>query len=362
MKSFEVLLEIIINAGIAQGFLVALLFPKGENKVSAIMLRLLLIDLSLIVFRIHYLMNDLFDILGSQFFLTGPFMLLLGPLLFFYLRSIVTPNARITSKDLKHFVVLAAYIVILLPVVLLGPESHYALLLKRVVGSPWLFLVLQFGYYLVQTQRMLKVHRKNIEDKFSNVERLNVEWVRFVVWVFIIVLIFITIATPSLIHGVGFGVYRTTSATFFSLVLFFIAFKGLKQRLPIESTNGLETRSTVTDNETVQKLKEKLLAYMEAEKPFLNPELTLTDLAQQLEISRNQLSQVINTGIGDNFYNFVNKFRVEEVKNLIRNDAKKKYTILALASDAGFNSKSSFNNIFKRITGLTPSEYRKGQK
>jgi AraC-like DNA-binding protein len=97
---------------------------------------------------------------------------------------------------------------------------------------------------------------------------------------------------------------------------------------------------------------------MENEKPFHDLELTLTSLATQVEIGRNQLSELINSGTGGNFYDFVNKYRVEEVKQLMENPKFKDYTLLAIAFEAGFPSKSTFNSIFKKFTGLTPSEYR----
>ena len=98
---------------------------------------------------------------------------------------------------------------------------------------------------------------------------------------------------------------------------------------------------------------------MEEKKSFLDPELTLTGLAKELEISRNQLSYLINEGIGDNFYNFVNKYRVEQVKKFMVDPSMRNYNMLGLALEAGFKSKSTFNLIFKRFTGLTPTEYAK---
>jgi AraC-like DNA-binding protein len=358
---FIIFSDIIINAGIAHGFLIAIMFRTRKNQQARFLLSFLLIVLSLVIFRIHYLTQFLFDKLGSSFFLAGPFMFLLGPFLFLYLRSIVLPKTTVSRKDLIHFVVFAVFLVLVIPIYLYGKEGAYSIFLQRIVGSPWIFLVLQFGYYLIQARRLLRVHKKNIVEKFSNVEGMDVSWLSLIIWVFGLILFFITIATPLLIHGIDFPSYNKASAIFFSLILFFIAYKGIKQRIPLEITISNETDQEVTDRETILRLKEKLLTYMEANKPFLNPELTLIDLAKQIAISRNQLSQVINTGVGDNFYNFINKFRVEEVKELIKKDTGKQFTILSLANDAGFNSKSSFNNIFKKMTGLTPSEYRDGQ-
>lgn len=94
---------------------------------------------------------------------------------------------------------------------------------------------------------------------------------------------------------------------------------------------------------------------METEKPYTNPKLTLSDLAASLNISVNHLSQIINQNEKMNFHDFVNKYRVEEfIKNA---SANRNFSILAHALDAGFNSKSSFNNVFKKHKGITPSNY-----
>ena len=98
---------------------------------------------------------------------------------------------------------------------------------------------------------------------------------------------------------------------------------------------------------------------MKNEKPFLDPELSLSMLAKAMGLNRNQLSQLINTGIGENFYDFINKYRVEEVKRLMVDPQKQNYNLLGMALEAGFKSKSTFNLIFKRFTGLTPTEYKK---
>lgn len=98
---------------------------------------------------------------------------------------------------------------------------------------------------------------------------------------------------------------------------------------------------------------------MTEKKPFLNPELSLSTLAKDLKIPRGQLSQLINDGIGENFYDFINKYRIDEVKKLMADPEMAHYNLLGLAFEAGFKSKSTFNLIFKRFTGLTPTEYRK---
>ncbi|NJK95779.1 MAG: AraC family transcriptional regulator [Bacteroidales bacterium] len=96
---------------------------------------------------------------------------------------------------------------------------------------------------------------------------------------------------------------------------------------------------------------------MNDKKPYLEPKLTLNALAAELNISVNYLSQLINQYQGKNFYDFVNGFRIEEFKSRVLSPKNQHLTILALAFDSGFNSKSSFNLAFKKHTGLTPSEF-----
>lgn len=99
--------------------------------------------------------------------------------------------------------------------------------------------------------------------------------------------------------------------------------------------------------------------FISSNKPFLDPDLSLKKLAQQIDINPNQLSQVINTQSNKNFFDYVNSLRIKELMRIMTDKKNKKFTILSLAYESGFNSKSTFNSSFKKLTGLTPSEYMK---
>src|SRR5690625_577176 len=98
---------------------------------------------------------------------------------------------------------------------------------------------------------------------------------------------------------------------------------------------------------------------MKANKPYLESDLTLPKLAEELDLSTHHLSQVINEMHGKNFFNFINKYRVAEVKRKIQDPEFQNYSLLGIAYESGFNSKSAFNRVFKNVTGMTPSEYRR---
>jgi len=192
MGVLEIFANIIINAGIAQGFLIAFLYKDQNRPLAHFLLSLLSLDLSLIVFRIHYLNQIMYDTLGAIFLPSGPFQFLLGPFLFFYLRNVVYPESTITRKDSIHFAFFAVFFVLSIPVYFYGKESIYFYYLQRIIGSPWIFLVVQTGYYLIQTRRLLRIHKNNIVEKFSNVEGMDVSWLNLVFWIFILIFFFMS--------------------------------------------------------------------------------------------------------------------------------------------------------------------------
>ena len=108
----------------------------------------------------------------------------------------------------------------------------------------------------------------------------------------------------------------------------------------------------------VKEIIHKLLKYMEEEKPYLNENLKITDLANELKVSKNNLSQAINDGLGKNFYTFLNSYRINEFIHKIKKEEYSYHSILRIAMDCGFNSKSSFNFTFKKITGLSPRVFK----
>ena len=98
---------------------------------------------------------------------------------------------------------------------------------------------------------------------------------------------------------------------------------------------------------------------MEAEKPYLNPNLTIQELAKKLKMSRNLLSQVVNERFNQNFSDFLNAYRIYDFIEKAQDESYKHFTFLALSQEVGFNSKSAFNRAFKKVTGTTPTEFFK---
>jgi AraC-like DNA-binding protein len=143
-------------------------------------------------------------------------------------------------------------------------------------------------------------------------------------------------------------------------LLFFInsvLLKGLHQN---EIFLGAQPNSAnkVGSLEENKSLSEKLNSHITKNKPYLDADLTLNDLASQVQVSSRQLSTLINAELGKSFFDLINSYRIEEAKRILRESKDRKLTVLEVMYQAGFNSKSSFNTAFKKYTGSTPTAFK----
>ena len=228
----------------------------------------------------------------------------------------------------------------------------------------WGGVVLQFAGYLFAISQRWRMYQQRLQQEVSNTENVSLDWVRFFMGIFLGITVFFLLVLIGQLHHQSISGLSRIIAVLFSLSIFALGYKGILQRDVFSMADVLPEPSSQTASvpaNPVRKsdpaLVDQLLRYMADEKPYLDPELTLSELAKRVHLSRSVLSQLINEEIGDNFYNFVNRYRIEQVKQFMNDPAMKHYNLLGLALEAGFKSKSTFNLIFKRFTGLTPSDY-----
>ncbi len=211
----------------------------------------------------------------------------------------------------------------------------------------------------------------NIFNNFSTRENVDLDWLRKLVYSFgAIWTLFIIFAT---IHHI-FHLFTwsfCTDGLFLSLSLFIIliGYFGLKQReifvqkagrkLEYVTEEKVKYSGLALRNEDADNHISRLKSFLETEKPYLEPGLTLPDLANSLDIPAHVLSRVINEKLGLNFFDLINGYRVEHVKTLLADPKNDHLSLLGMAFESGFNTKSAFNRVFKNRTGITPSEYKK---
>jgi AraC-like DNA-binding protein len=312
-----------------------------------------------------------------------------GPLVYLYAVAASDRSWRFRRQTLIHFVPVTINVLATSPYYLMSGAAKLAMLDRWLVGDVprQLAFLDPFKYvlglsYSIATIVFLRRHRRQVEHSYSNTERVNLRWLQFLtisafgIWLLATTLKLaevqtgvrdehISLAMAALVYAIGYKglrqpeVFRYETAEYPIPTLVLAAPASPPPEPPDESPEPEPRyeRSGLGDAEA-QKLKSTLLAAMESKRPWRNSELTLADLAASLNTTPHKLSEVLNSEIGQTFYDFVNGYRVREVQRRIKAGEARALKMLALAMDAGFASKSTFNEAFKKHTSQTPSGFR----
>ncbi|WP_068472530.1 helix-turn-helix domain-containing protein [Saccharicrinis aurantiacus] len=234
-------------------------------------------------------------------------------------------------------------------------------------------ILLQALYYSFASFVLLRKHQKNILEFASDNNDFNLKWLENII--IQVIIISVLIAVYSIV--VNSEQLNLFANSFLLFTVYFIGYHSLKQKelFPIsekqkddiefiieEDVSGnIEKRKLIADAD-LNVYKQKLNQLMLEDKVYLDNDLNLVKLADSLLVSPHQLSYIINEGFNENFFSFINKYRVDNAKQLLVDPSKDVNTMLSIAFDSGFNSKTAFNTTFKKLTGYTPSEFRKKER
>jgi AraC-like DNA-binding protein len=232
-----------------------------------------------------------------------------------------------------------------------------------------------FPYYLFASFRLLKRHENYILTKFSYKEEVSLAWLNRFLWgeglVWVAFLIFEVLAHnffQIVGEDIGFqAAFIILIACMIYLGIYGLRFQGVFMDREVErilvpirgKEETIKYQSSSLSADKAKAYEERLQNFMMAEKPYLASKITIAELAQRMNMPVNHLSQLVNEQFNQNFFDFINNYRVKAFQQLVQERDLQQYTLLALAYEAGFNSKSSFNAIFKKTAGMTPSEYVK---
>lgn len=327
-----------------------------------------------------------------MFYMPFQHLFFLGPLIFFYTQSLLNPHFKISTKDFLHFLPGILYVLVMLffwiyDVFIFKGYYFYENQVDKDFDtwyqySGFISMTIYFGLSL----RYYFQYKKLIVHVASNADALLFEWIRNYLFAF---LSMICIKMFFTILSVFFPVLDSYKGSWwfflmFSIVLYYIAITGYSnaviskiafqlsvlnnQPAYLLSSNSVPEKTVIdiehevfetTSSPEILLWKSKIETLIQKEKLYQNPELNLTDLAKKLETNASVISKTINQGYRMNFNDYVNNFRIEAVKANLSNGEHKKSTLLGIAYDCGFNSKSTFNRAFKKNTGKTPKEYLK---
>lgn len=362
------LFQIFINGGIFLGvFVILLLNTKGVRKTRANMfLSILLGALAFSTFHLRYA-GDVINHFSLKAYTFGdPTFLVIAPLLWFYIVELTGGRIGLSISMFLHFIPFMIIIFFSISFGSFMSDNVFKQFLDHHPRLPftlfWIAIVIQFWVYQYAIHKKWREFQRMLAQEVSNTEDVNISWVRFFMGVFLTISVVFLFALFAVIHLDVMNWLWKAIGVVLSLSIFALGYKGILQREVFYTTTNVPTPSAdpVESREKPNpEVMEKLRAFMSDTKPYLDSELSLSSLSKQIGLNRNQLSQLINDGFGENFYDFINKYRVEEVKRLMMDPQKQNYNLLGIALEAGFKSKSTFNLIFKRFTGLTPTEYKK---
>jgi AraC-like DNA-binding protein len=302
-----------------------------------------------------------------------------GPLLYLYVRHMANPSLRFQPWHILHFVpffVFFAVSVIFRNVSLFDDLSGFFTIDRftplRIVYSACFFLSVTI--YSILSFIEIRRHQARLQDIVSfTSEKMTLNWLKVLSITFYVgyIVIFILGGIGIIAGLIPFDPYILTFIfiAFFSFAYSFYAIRQpeiLDYPIPAkeETDEGIipaaaeKYAKSGLRKEQAEEYLSRLLNYMDDEKPYLDSDLTIHGLSYKTGIPRHYITEVLNEKYGRNFFTFVNEYRVREVISRINDPKYQHYTILAIAFDAGFNSKSTFNTIFKAYSGKTPSEYR----
>ena len=309
-------------------------------------------------------------------------LMLHGPCMYLYVLCLVSDKNRIRLRDFLHllpFLFFNGYILIASFYPGIAEKLNLEELSQK-YDPPFLFLffliltAISGPVYFLLIMRLFRKLDINIFNNYSSSAGIDLGWLRKLVLIFGI--IWTILISVTVIHHVlnMFSVVFCTDGLFLSLSMFvlLIGYFGLKQNVLFSSEDLIIAESSgktqfrysgsrLTEEEE-KAYAGKLTAHMISSKSYLNPELSLPKLAEEVGISIHYLSQVINERFKLNFFDFINRYRVEAFKAKVKDPRFTNYSLLGIAFECGFNSKSAFNRVFKQNTGLTPSQYIKSVK
>jgi AraC-like DNA-binding protein len=296
-----------------------------------------------------------------------------GPLLLWYTRSLLFKEFRLRKRDLVFLIPALAYLIYLLATFYswdLAAKTQYILEYRELKAPsiPHLIEAVRASIFVIfAIMCLIEVRhaQQQVHHRYSNIEKIDFVWLASLVAAFIVLrawtLIVVGVAflqpylDDSIFNALGLGgnylMFGIINALIFFSMTRSAVFAGKISRSSIHSEND----NVELDPELAQRIQN----HMQLHKPFLSHYLNLDELSNQLSMHPRTLSVAIKNNFQTNFYEFINSYRIDEAKEMLEDGNKPNRTMIEILGDSGFNSKATFNAIFKKLVGMTPTQYRR---
>jgi len=359
----------LLTFGVFQGlFLTVVLVSYNKNKSTYFLISLVLI---IVLNLLNYLLlnSNLFLKFPELIHLATPLLFLIGPIYYWYINLIVKDDFRIEWKFLWHFIPFFIAILFLMPFYTTSNELKIEILSANhktnVVPlslSTFIFVASQVLHSFIYIFFSSIVLDKSGDSNIPSQPKNKIIWLKrfslaFLLYWAVDFLALIWYSLKGVIQQEVFYITMLCNTVAINVLVFF-AIRNNKEftQILLHNWNGKYKNSALSKSE-LKLYIERILNLMKEEKPYLDSELTLPRLANQLGINPHKVSQVLNLELGKSFYEFINEYRFQEVKQRLQESKNRHLTFLAIAFDSGFNNKNTFNKVFKKYAGVTPSQF-----
>ena len=362
-------------------FACILLWFSNQNKLSNRFLATLLLVIALWLVDDFCRVAGIYNTNANLYFMPIFYSFAFGPLLYFYVKSLINSSFRLQKKHFLHFI--PVFLQSLLYLFLNFQPYTFKHWYWENVHQPYTYrfefdgTLLSLLIYLLLSISLIKQYQIWLLDNFSETSKIRLNWLK------ILLVILVILCVQWFFEVILRDVYQiyfnyNYSIQLLGILALVLGTAGIKQ-INLENIAFIENNqenlteknastkiinnniNDNTNNKNPQIIDDlilaKIVAGMEVEKLYLNPTLSLAEFAKSLQLPQKTVSNHINIGLKKSFNDFVNFYRVEEVKRRLKTVDIEKITILAIAFDAGFNSKTTFNRIFKHFTGVAPRDF-----
>jgi len=368
----------LLYIGISQAlFAAVLVFTKKplrlENNILGLWLILIGIETSLILY--YQTVEFTMAALNISIILKAAYL----PIMYLYVSALSMEKPDLIRQIVKHaipFLVLFALIFSFRNEPLFfDPEDAAAPIVVNLSLIFWAYFLITIGLYAYFILEILKEHQEKIKDRFSNTsEQVTLNWLKFVLFLFVVgfPMGYVALTVTEIYDNISIDA-RLFSRIALTIFTFVVSYFGIRQpslktsspsetkSLPnLESSAEKYQRSGLSEA-MAEKIQSDLENYMSTQRAYKNPQITINEIAIQLDIPRHYITQVLNERLNKNFFTWINDYRIDDAKRKLRDEKYSHLSILGIAYNSGFNSKSSFNSIFKKSTGQTPSQFSRVQ-
>jgi len=343
-----------------------LLVSKTRSSLSGKLIGLFFILWGLNFLDGHLMLSGFFLAHPHLAFWEDPLVFLYGPIIYFYALSITTENFKLSVKDLLHLIPFLILFIFIFFTFHIKPCSFKLDAIHAVVDLnqpkellfPVLVIFIHIFTYIFLAKRRIKNYREELKGFYSS---FHISWLDKTLN-FLIVILAISLINSFFQFAGNQYLFQGGLLVIIVLILAFVSqiyFKALEEPMLFAAGNPHKKYTTPLPEDEKEEISSRIRSLLEIDRIFLNPELTIEDVSKSLNVSSRKCSQAINEVFGQNFFDLINTYRINEAKNILEKNQDPKLTVLEVMYQVGYNSKSCFNTQFRKKTGLTPSEFKK---